>query len=171
MSMYTRKDSGELGGLFLLHCVYYMSLCDLYRISMPMLLPGVFKKLSPIDSSSDQRSFRDEFQRKCFEHAKSVARILAKAVEHGTRFLSDTWLCTCAYESIRTMLYYSVHCVGLRSNTSNERQLVLEIVPLFRINMEALKLMIPLYATAEHCVRIQLDNISHMESADIEFKV
>lgn len=149
-SIYTRKDSNQLGALFLLHCAYHVSLCDLYRISMPMLLPGLLRTRSSVELTPNQQSFRVVYQRKCFEHAKSVAGILAKAIEHGSRLLADTWLCTCAFESIRTMLYYSVQGAGQDPDAS--RELMSESIPLFRTNMKAIRLMIPLFATADRCV-------------------
>jgi hypothetical protein len=149
-SIYTRKDSSQLGALFVLHCAYHITLCDLYRISMPVLLPGLLRTRLSVESTPNQQTFRALYQRKCFEHSKDAARILMKAVGHGARFLADTWLCTCAFESTRTMLYYRVQ--GVDRNQSNSRELVLELIPLFQANMRAMRLMIPLFTTAERCV-------------------
>ncbi|OBT40062.1 hypothetical protein VE00_09292 [Pseudogymnoascus sp. WSF 3629] len=148
-SIYTRKDSSQLGALFVLHCAYNITLCDLYRISMPALLPGLLRTRLSVELTPDQQASRALYQRKCFEHSKDAARILMKAVGHGARFLADTWLCTCAFESTRTMLYYSVQ--GVDRNQNNGRELVLELIPLFEANMKAMRLMIPLFATAEQC--------------------
>ncbi|KFY17442.1 hypothetical protein V492_00691 [Pseudogymnoascus sp. VKM F-4246] len=148
-SIYTRKDSSQLGALFLLHCAYHITLCDLYRISMPALLPGLLRTRLSVPFTSDQQAFRAMYQRKCFEHSKDAARILMKAVGHGAKFLADTWLCTCAFESTRTMLYYSVQ--GVDRSQGNSRELLSEIVPLFQANMKAMRLMIPMFATAERC--------------------
>lgn len=77
-------------------------MCDFYRISMPMLLPGQLRTLSSVDRNRDQQPLPiKEYQRKCFEHAKSVSDILAKAIECDPKLLADTWLCTCSFESIR----------------------------------------------------------------------
>lgn len=149
-SIYTRKDSSQLGALFLLHCAYHITLCDLYRISMPVLLPGILRTRLSVELTSDQQTFRALYQRKCFEHSKDAAGILMKAVSHGAKYLADTWLCTCAFESTRTMLYYSVQ--GVDRDQGNNRELVLETIPLFQANMKAMRLMIPLFATAERCV-------------------
>ncbi|KAE8443607.1 hypothetical protein EG329_001540 [Mollisiaceae sp. DMI_Dod_QoI] len=148
-SIYTRKDSGQLGALFLMHFTYHISLCDLYRLSMPMLLPGLLKKWANVNLTPDQQSFRIEYQRKCFERAKSVAEIFSRCIEHGPRTLTDTWLPTCAFESLRTMLYYSVEGMGHTSESG--RQFLYEVTPLCRANMRSLKMMIPLFATAERC--------------------
>ncbi|KFX87420.1 hypothetical protein V490_08281 [Pseudogymnoascus sp. VKM F-3557] len=148
-SIYTRKDSSQLGALFLLHCAYHITLCDLYRITMPVLLPGLLRTRLSVELTPDQQTFRALYQRKCFEHSRDAAGILMKAVSHGAKFLADTWLCTCAFESTRTMLYYSVQ--GVDRNRGNSRELVLETVPFFQANMKAMRLMIPLFATAERC--------------------
>jgi hypothetical protein len=117
---------------------------------MPALLPGLLRTRLSVELTPDQQASRALYQRKCFEHSKDAARILMKAVGHGARFLADTWLCTCAFESTRTMLYYSVQ--GVDRNQNNGRELVLELIPLFEANMKAMRLMIPLFATAEQCV-------------------
>lgn len=117
---------------------------------MPALLPGLLRTRLSVDLTLDQHTFRALYQRKCFEHSKHAAGILMKAVSHGARFLADTWLCTCAFESTRTMLYYSVQ--GIDRNQGNRRELLLETIPLFQANMNAMRLMIPLFATAERCV-------------------
>ncbi|CZR58866.1 uncharacterized protein PAC_08758 [Phialocephala subalpina] len=154
-SIYTRKDSGQLGALFLMHFTYHISLCDLYRLSMPLLLPGLLKNWSTVDLTPDQKSFRIEYQKKCFEHAKSAAQIFAKCIEHGPRTLTDTWLPTCAFESIRTMLFYSIE--GYGHTTDFKRKLLSEVTPLCRGNMQSLKMMIPLFATAERCYIVATD--------------
>lgn len=117
---------------------------------MPVLLPGLLRTRLSVELTPDQQTFRALYQRKCFEHSKDAAGILMKAVSHGAKFLADTWLCTCAFESTRTMLYYSVQ--GVDRNRENSRELVLETVPFFQANMKAMRLMIPLFATAERCV-------------------
>lgn len=149
-SIYTRKDSGQLGALFLMHLTYHISLCDLYRLSMPLLMPGLLKACSTAKVNYKQLELRKDYQQKCFEHAKSAAQIFAKCLEHGPRTLTDTWLPTCAFESIRTMLYYSIE--GLDLSAEYKRQLMSEITPICRANMQCLKMMIPLFATGERCV-------------------
>lgn len=133
-----------------MHFTYHISLCDLYRLAMPMLLPGLLKNWSSVKLSPEQQEFRLQYQRKCFEHAKTVAQIFGKCIEHGRLTLTDTWLPTCAFESIRTMLYYGIE--GLGQNSDQKEDLISEIIPLCRANMQCLKMMIPLFATAEHCV-------------------
>ncbi|KAF8859683.1 hypothetical protein BDZ45DRAFT_742014 [Acephala macrosclerotiorum] len=52
-SIYTRKDSGQLGALFLMHFAYHISLCDLYQLSMPMLCPDFSKTgQQPVDHNT-----------------------------------------------------------------------------------------------------------------------
>lgn len=114
-----------------------------------MLLPGILRSRLSVECTPDQQAFRATYQRKCFEHAKDAAGVLMKAVGHGVRFLADTWLCTCAFESTRTMLYYSLQ--GIHQN-QDSRGLTQDIMPLFEANMEAMRLMTPIFATAARCV-------------------
>ncbi|KAH8799683.1 fungal-specific transcription factor domain-containing protein [Xylogone sp. PMI_703] len=148
-SIYIRKDSDQLGALFLLHCSYHISVCDFYRVSVPMLLPGLLRSWASAELNLDQQSFRMKYQRKCFEHARSVADIFAKIIAYGPKLLADNWLCTCAFESIRTMLYYTMQGTGQDQDPS--RRLLAETIPHFKANMKAIRLMIPLFATAEQC--------------------
>lgn len=152
-TIYIRKESNQLAALLLLHIVYHVSICDLYRVGNPRLLPSLMRHRFPIETSNEHKQFLARCRRTCFEHAKEVATILDTALQHGRATLSDTWLPTVAYESIRIMLYQITP-----ENNRNEvsKDMLGEVLPLFRANMKALRLMIPLFATAKECVSFPL---------------
>jgi hypothetical protein len=146
-AIYTRKESLELGTLALLWCTYHQTLCDLYRIGMPEL----FKIRTPIDFPPEQDEFLRHCQHTCFESAKSVSTVISGALRHGINMLADTWMCTIAYDSTRVMLYYLTQMLGPREEQTGT--LLRDTIPLLQANVKALRLMIPMFVTAEHCVR------------------
>jgi hypothetical protein len=145
-TIYTRKESNQLAALFLLHCVYHISICDLYWAGNPLLLSSMMQHNFPIPSHGKHSMFLDRCRQICFDHAKKVASILDTATQHGTKMLSDTWLCNVAYESTR-IIVYRVTCETEVATTSRENTLR-EISPLINANIKALRLMIPLFAIA-----------------------
>lgn len=147
-AIYTRKESMELGALALVWCTYHQTLCDLYRVAMPIL----FKIRTPIEFPPEQEGFLRHCQQTCFESAKNVAIVISGAMRHSINMLADTWMCTIAYDSTRVMLYYLTQILDAREEQT--RLLLKETVPFLRSNVKALKLMIPMFATAEQCVRI-----------------
>ena len=103
----------------------------------------------PAESSTQHEQFLARCRKTCFEHAKEVATILDRAIQHGRATLSDTWLPTVAYESTRIMLYQ----ITLENKGIEVSQDVLgDVLPHFKANMKALRLMIPLFAAAKDCV-------------------
>lgn len=150
-NMYIRKESNQLGALFLLHCAYHLSICDLYRIGDPRLLPSLFRHNFSIDLLPAQQAFLQHCRQTCFEHAKKVASILSEAVAYGAKMLADHWLCTAAYETLRILLYYVMKDKNSEKAEGSKNTLA-EVLPLMRTNMKALRLMRPLFATAERCV-------------------
>lgn len=147
-AIYTRKESLELGALALLWCTYHQTLCDLYRIAMPAL----FKIRAPIEFPPEQRKFLQDCQQTCFDGAKHVAIVISGAMRHSRNMLADTWMCTIAYDSSRVMLYYLTQI--LDTNEGKAKELFGDTIQLLHSNLKALKLMIPMFATAEQCVRI-----------------
>ncbi|KIM98673.1 hypothetical protein OIDMADRAFT_127853, partial [Oidiodendron maius Zn] len=145
-SIYTRKESLELGALALLWCTYHQTLCDLYRIGMPDL----FKIRTPIEFPPEQADFLRHCQQTCFENAKNVSIVISGAVRHGTNMLADTWMCTIAYDSTRVMLYYLTQMLDPSEDLA--RLLMKDTLPLLQANVKALRLMIPMFVTAEQCV-------------------
>ena len=145
-SIYTRKESLELGALALLWCTYHQTLCDLYRIGMPDL----FKIRTPIEFPPEQADFLRHCQQTCFENAKNVSIVISGTVRHGTNMLADTWMCTIAYDSTRVMLYYLTQILDPGEDLT--RLLMKDTIPLLQANVKALRLMIPMFVTAEQCV-------------------
>lgn len=145
-AIYTRKESLELGALALVWCTYHQTLCDLYRIGMPVL----FKLRTPIEFPQEQVEFLQHCQETCFESAKNVSIVISGAMKHNINMLADTWMCTIAYDSTRVMLYYLTQLLDSRKEQT--KVLLRDTMPLLQSNVKALRLMIPMFATAEHCV-------------------
>jgi hypothetical protein len=146
-AIYTRKESLELGALALVWCTYHQTLCDLYRIAMPTL----FKIRTPIEFPPEQAEFLQNCQQTCFESAKNVSIVISGAMKHSINMLADTWMCTIAYDSTRVMLYYLTQILDSRHEQT--KLLLRDTIPLLHSNVKALRLMIPMFATAEQCVR------------------
>ncbi|KAJ5206639.1 hypothetical protein N7491_002746, partial [Penicillium cf. griseofulvum] len=144
-SIWARKESSQLGALTLLWCTYHQTLVDLYRIGMPTL----FRIRRHVDFPSDKKEFLDYCRRVCFDGAREVSKIIVEALKHGIKALADTWLCIIAHDSTKVMLYYLSHATdsspSLSASDSNETTI------LVNKNLETLKQMRSLVATAEHC--------------------
>lgn len=87
----------------------------------------------------------------CFENAKNVAITISEALKHGPKMLADTWMCIIAHDSAKLMLYYLKEMVDI--GTESGSILVKETSMLVKKNLNALRVMEPMFATAEHCVR------------------
>lgn len=145
-SIYTCKESNQLGALALLWCTYHQTLVDLNRIGFPRL----FKIRKPIEFPQSHQDLWERCQTACFDHAQNVAKTMAEALKHGTKMLADTWMCIIAHDSIKVMLYYLTETVDVRSERG--KRLVRETTPLVRKNLSALRAMGSMFATAEPCV-------------------
>lgn len=145
-AIYTRKESLELGALALVWCTYHQTLCDLYRIGMPLL----FKIRTPVEFPPEQGKFLQHCQQMCFESAKNVSIVISGAIKHGINMLADTWMCTIAYDSTRVMLYYLTQILDSRGEQT--RLLLRDTMPQLQSNVRALRQMIPMFATADQCV-------------------
>ncbi|KAH9209569.1 fungal-specific transcription factor domain-containing protein [Leptodontidium sp. 2 PMI_412] len=146
-TIYTRKESSQLGGLCLVHCTYQHTLVDLYRIGLPKL----FKIRAPVYFPHEQQDFLQHLQYCCFIHAREIATIIKLTAAHGTRMLADTWIVVVAHESLKVMLYYLTNVVD---STKYDKQAILdEIMPLLQSNVRILKLIAPMFATAKRCNR------------------
>lgn len=145
-AIYARKESGELGSLFLIWCTYHQSLVDLYRIGIPQL----FKIRNSVSFPPEQGAFAQLCQKTCAENAQQVARTIAEAMSHGTNTLADTWMETIAYDSLRVMLYYITQILNLQ--TEQGREEVHQIFPLLQTNVKALGQMTRLFSTSQNLV-------------------
>lgn len=146
-TIYTRKESSQLGALCLFHCAYHQTLCDLYRIGTPML----YKLRSPFQFPPEKIQFLRELQFALFKEARTLAAIIAEGERHGPRILADTWLPTITYDSIRIMLFYLTQVtdgVGL-----DKRELILSTIPYLQSNLRALKIMKATNVVADGLVR------------------
>ena len=101
-TIYIRKESSQLGALCVLHCAFHQSLCDLYRLGVPAL----YNLRSAFHFPPEQLEFRKRLQWSLFTAARTLATIITEGGQHGPSIISDTWLPTIAYDSIRIMLYY-----------------------------------------------------------------
>ncbi|KAH6670556.1 fungal-specific transcription factor domain-containing protein, partial [Halenospora varia] len=144
-TLYIRKESNQLAALFLLHCVYHVTICDLYRVGNLHLLPSLMRHRFPKEPSIQHQQFFARCREKCFAHAKEVANIFDLAVQHGRKVLSDTWFPTIAHESLKIMV---CHIKTGYEEFNPEHDTLQGILPLLRANLKALGLMIPLFATA-----------------------
>lgn len=145
-SIYTCKESNQLGALTLLWCTYYQTLVDLNRIGLPQL----FKIRKPIEFPQTHTDFCKQCQLACFESAKNVATTIAEALKHGSKTLADTWMCIIAHDSTKVILYYSTEVVN--DGTEDGKRVAKETALLVRKNLTALRAMNSMFATAEHCV-------------------
>jgi hypothetical protein len=117
---------------------------DLYRIGMPKL----FRTNCPTPPP-EHYGFFLQCQHTCFEYAKNVAVVIAEAVKHGPGALADSWLWVITYDSIRIMLFYLTQVVKNRQDQGGK--LMQEAIPLFQACIKALKMMTPLFTTAQRC--------------------
>lgn len=145
-NIYIRRESSQLGALFLVHCMYHHVLCDLHRIS----LPNLFKLREPFEFPPDQFPFMAKLQTICFENAQQVSILTSTILQHGVKFLADPILPGFIYNSSRVMLYYIARILD-RSKRDAETvtNRTLELVDL---NNKALRAMSQLYPLAEPLV-------------------
>lgn len=145
-AMYIRKDTSQLGALCLLHCTYYQTICDLYRLGAPAL----YKLRAAFDFPPEQADFLRHLQQVLFDAARALATIIGQAARHGPRMLADSWLPTIAYDSCRIMVYHLTQILDPRSE--NSKALALAAIPLLHSNINALKSIGPLNAIASSLV-------------------
>ncbi|KIW47518.1 uncharacterized protein PV06_00211 [Exophiala oligosperma] len=141
--IYLRKESNELGALALLHCAYYQTMCDLYRLGAPAL----YKLRSAFYFPPEQDQFLRHLQLSLFKAARSIAAIIADAARHGPAMVADTWLPSITYDSNRIMLYYLT--IIFNPSDQGTKHLVINTIPYLQSNVQALKMMSATNAVAE----------------------
>lgn len=142
-AMYIRKETSQLGALFLLHYMYHQTMCDLYRISAPRL----YKLRHFFNFPSQQAGFLTHLQTELFVHARSLASVTAEAARHGAHALADSWIPTISYDGCRVMLFYLTQI--LDPFAEQTKALLSEIKPLVQANIKALRYMQSMYSVAE----------------------
>lgn len=142
-NIYIRKDSSQLGALFLIHCLYHHAICDLNRISLPEL----FKIRQPFSFPANQRAFVSQLQDGCFEQARHIAHLFSTVMRHGVKHLADPILPSYAYNSNRIMLFYIARLLDL--SKPNALPLVNETINLVKCNNEALRAMSLMFPLAD----------------------
>jgi hypothetical protein len=145
-AIYIRKETSQLGALFLLHYAYHQTMCDLYRIGVPAL----YKLRAAFEFPLEQHDFLAHLQRTIYEHAKSLAIISTEAARHSSKTLSDSWLPSITYDSCRIMLYYTTQLLDPTAETSKIP--MSETITHLQHSIKALKMMRPIFAIAEPLV-------------------
>ena len=142
-AMYIRKETSQLGALFLIHYMYHQTMCDLYRISAPRL----YKLRHTFNFPPQQTGFLTHLQTELFVHAHSLASITAEGSRHGAHALADSWIPTITYDGCRVMLFYLTQI--LDPFAQRTKSLIIETRPLVQANIKALRYMQSMYAVAE----------------------
>ncbi|CAG8923331.1 unnamed protein product [Penicillium salamii] len=134
-AVYIRKDTSQLGALCLLHCAYYQTICDLYRLGAPAL----YKLRAAFDFPPEQHDFLRHLQQVLFDAARALASIIGQTARHGPRMLSDSWLPTILYDSCRIMIYHLTQV--LDPELESTKSLIIATIPLLHGNINGLRLM------------------------------
>ena len=141
-TLYIRAETSQVGALLALHHIYHHNACDLYRIGTPEL----YKLRSVFSFPPEQADFLRHVQTSLFEHAKSLATVMAVALRHGPHAIADSLLPTTTYDSCRIMLYYLTQ---IMDPTAEETKVQMaEALPHIRNNVKALKMMRSIHAQA-----------------------
>ncbi|KAK0388456.1 hypothetical protein NLU13_4700 [Sarocladium strictum] len=143
-TIYARLDSNQLGSLMLIHCTYHHNFLELYKFSMPDLF-RLEKRF--VVFPQEHREFIKVVQAEAFFHANQISSILAEAVEHGPRLLSDALLPFFVYDSSRVMLYYVSQL--LDPNRVDAVGKMTEAVQAVESNRHILRVMSPLFPIAD----------------------
>ncbi|KAF2464245.1 uncharacterized protein BDR25DRAFT_381369, partial [Lindgomyces ingoldianus] len=142
-NIYVRRESSQLGALFLLHIMCHHVICDLYRISFPEL----FKIREAFPFPPEQQPFVSHLQLVCFENAQRIAILFFTTLQHGAKYLADPILPSFAYNSSRVMLYYLARI--LDRSKPEARNVIKETMDLIRSNNKSLQAMAMMYPLAE----------------------
>lgn len=145
-NIYIRRESSQLGALFLIHCMYHHVLSDLHRIAIPSL----FKMREPFDFPPEQLLFKAKLQTTCFENAQHVAVLTSTILQHGVKYLADPILPSFVYNSSRIMLYYIARI--LDRNKQDAEAITVRTLELVELNNHALREMSKMYPLAEPLV-------------------
>ncbi|KAL1596463.1 hypothetical protein SLS60_009109 [Paraconiothyrium brasiliense] len=142
-NIYIRRESSQLGALFIIHCMYHHVLCDLHRIA----LPNLFKMREPFEFPPEQFGFMAKLQVTCFENAQRVSVLTSTILQHGVKYLADPILPSFVYNSSRIMLYYIARILD-RSKQDAETTTT-RTLELVELNNRALRAMSQMYPLAE----------------------
>lgn len=149
-TIYIRKETNQLSALFTIHLMYYSTICDLHSIGDRRLSHSSLRDEFPERPSPEQLEFLSRCRKMCFENAKDAARILTKAVQHGSKVFSDTWMLLGVFGIIRVLWCHITF--PLEQGTDAKRSMLEEVLPLVHSCMEALRLMRPLFFMAGRVV-------------------
>lgn len=141
-TLYIRAETSQVGALCALHYAYHQTMCDLYRVGTPSL----YRLRSAFEFPPERQSFLAHVRYTLFGHARSLATIMAEALRHGPHAIADSWLPTVLYDSCKIMLFYLTQLIDTTLETS--KQLLADTIPLVQKNVEALKIMRSMYASA-----------------------
>ncbi|KAL5429348.1 hypothetical protein PMIN05_010752 [Paraphaeosphaeria minitans] len=142
-NIYIRRESSQLGALFIIHCMYHHVLCDLHRIA----LPNLFKMREPFEFPPEQFGFMAKLQTTCFQNAQRVSVLTSTILQHGVKYLADPILPSFVYNSSRIMLYYIARILD-RSKHDAETTTA-RTLELVELNNRALRAMSQMYPLAE----------------------
>lgn len=145
-NIYIRRESSQLGALFIIHCMYHHVLCDLHRIA----IPNLFKMREPFEFPPEQLSFKAKLQTKCFENAQQVAVLTSTILQYGVKYLADPILPSFVYNSSRIMLYYIARI--LDQSKADAETIATRTLELVELNNRALRAMSQMYPLAEPLV-------------------
>ncbi|KAJ4331340.1 hypothetical protein N0V87_009236 [Didymella glomerata] len=142
-NIYIRRESHQLGALFLNHCMYHHVLCDIHRIA----LPDLYRNQQPYDFPPEQHAFMSRLQNICFEHAQLMSVLVATILQHGIKHFADPILPSFVYNSNRIMLYHIARILDLSKPDS--RTVISRTIELVQQNNKALREMSLMYPLAE----------------------
>ncbi|KAF3011043.1 hypothetical protein E8E13_011054 [Curvularia kusanoi] len=142
-NIYIRRESHQLGALFLNHCMYHHVLCDIHRIALPEL----YRNQQPYDFPPEQHAFVSRLQMICFEHAQLMSVLVATVLQHGIKYFADPILPSFVYNSNRIMLYHIARI--LDQSKPDSRTVISRTVELVQQNNKALREMSMMYPLAE----------------------
>lgn len=142
-NVYIRRESHQLGALFLNHCMYHHVLCDIHRIA----LPDLYRNQQPYQFPAEQHAFMSRLQNICFEHAQLMSVLVATILQHGIKHFADPILPSFVYNSNRIMLYHIARILDLSKPDS--RTVIARTIELVQQNNKALREMSLMYPLAE----------------------
>lgn len=142
-NIYIRRESHQLGALFLNHCMYHHVLCDIHRIALPEL----YRNQQPYEFPAEQYTFMSRLQMICFEHAQLMSVLVATVLQHGIKHFADPILPSFVYNSNRIMLYHIARI--LDQSKPDSRTVISRTVELVQQNNKALREMSMMYPLAE----------------------
>ncbi|KAI1410536.1 fungal-specific transcription factor domain-containing protein [Hypoxylon sp. FL1857] len=132
INIYIHRDQGSLAPFYFLHLAYHACVSDLTRITLAgynfPLAAGLTH--APPD-------FKAQYQKMCFDHAKSISQLLRDGIKYGTESLDDYFTATAAFESTK------IQVVFLATLTRGDHNIYNQVVDNLRTNLEVLMLTHP----------------------------